>query len=260
MSIKTNDEQIYAHHHHLRDLDLGLAAVVVLGLLPPRLESEVVGLRGPTSSTSMSSSSSEHSPSCWSQLLMLLSSSSDVKSLTVLIFFAPTLPWEPVPARASTLNRCKDDAVDPEVTPPILDRWWWWWSFLSEDDPCSSFWCCICWWSSLKRVQDKGKKEDKQKTRRNENKSSSCYFWYDRLFCWRRFLTTFTNRKYNNSLAVPATEFLSQKQRRPNHGIIIFQQEFIESWEGVLKKIACSFSIRTTSCILNDIYIHKFQL
>lgn len=143
--------------------------LTLLGLLPPRLESEVVGLKGPTSSTSMSSSSSEHSPSCSSQLLMLLSSSSEVKSLADL-FFPPT-EWEPVPARASTLNRWRDEVVDPVVTPPILDRWWWWWSFLS-DEPWRSFWCCICWCRSLflKFSHEVSRQEQTEKTRQEERR------------------------------------------------------------------------------------------
>ena len=91
-----------------------------VGLDPPLEESDVVGLRGPTSSTSMSSSS-EHSPASSSSHELMLVSSSDVRSPAPLPFLTS------VPANASTENLCKEEVVDPVVGPPfnpVEERWW----------------------------------------------------------------------------------------------------------------------------------------
>lgn len=119
-----------------------------VGLDPPLDESDVVGLNGPTSSTSMSSSS-EQSPASSSSHESLVSSS-DVRSPAPLPFLMS------VPANASTENLCKEEVVDPVVGPPFkpVEERWWWWSFLSDEWPwCKMPFCCcwIWWWRSLSR-------------------------------------------------------------------------------------------------------------
>lgn len=106
-----------------------------VGLQPPPLDDPevsetAVGLNGPTSSTSMSSSS-EQSPATFSSQESMLLSSSDVIS--------PLFPLDedPVPAKASTLKQWREDDV-VDVLPPLL-------SFLLDEwcPPCNIFW----WWS-----------------------------------------------------------------------------------------------------------------
>lgn len=130
---------------------------LMAGLVPPRLDSEVVetavGLNGPTSISSSSSSSSM--PMSSSQLAMLFSSSSDVTFSICSSFELVSL--EAVPASASTLNRCSEEILLPlpvAERPPKAECRLCMLDVLRLECICN-FWWAICWCISLLEKRQK---------------------------------------------------------------------------------------------------------